>query len=46
MPTARLGLEAIALDEKIYVNGGKTDLGPHVTDINEIYDADNNSTQN
>ena len=46
MPTARLGLEAIALDDKIYVIGGKTDLGPHVTDINEIFQVDNNSTSN
>jgi N-acetylneuraminic acid mutarotase len=46
MPTARLGLEASALDDRIYVIGGKTDLGPHVTDINEIFHVDNNSTRN
>jgi N-acetylneuraminic acid mutarotase len=46
MPTARLGLEAIALDDKIYVIGGKTNLGPHVTDKNEIFHVDNNSTSN
>src|SRR5918999_1392419 len=37
MPTARLGLEAIALENKIYVIGGKTDLGPYVSDKNEIF---------
>ena len=46
MPTARYGLESIALDDKIYVIGGRTDSGPYIVDINEIFDLDNNSTFN
>ena len=46
MPTARYGLEANAMDDKIYVIGGKTDSGPHVIDINEIFDVENNSNRN
>jgi hypothetical protein len=42
----RHGLEANALDDKIYVIGGKTDLGPHIADVNEIFDVDNNNTSN
>ena len=44
MPTARYGFEAIALDDNIYVIGGRTDSGPNVVDINEIFAVDNNST--
>ena len=46
MPTARYGLEAIALDDKIYVIGGRTDSGRHVIDINEIFHIGANSTSN
>jgi N-acetylneuraminic acid mutarotase len=46
MPTERLGLEAIGLGDKIHVIGGKTDIGPHVTDINEIFHVNKNSTRN
>ena len=46
MPTARLGLEAIALENKIYVIGGKTDLGPYVSDKNEIFSINIDSTPN
>jgi len=46
MPTGRLGLEAIALLDKIFVIGGKTDRGPHVSDINEIFDVEYSSTHN
>ena len=46
MPTARYGLEAIALDDKIYVIGGRTDSGRHVIDINEIFHIGANSTRN
>ena len=46
MPTARYGLEAIALDDKIYVIGGRTNSGPYIVDLNEVFDVDNNSTRN
>ena len=46
IPTARYGLESIALDDKIYVIGGRTDSGPYIVDINEIFDVNNNSTFN
>ena len=36
MPTPRLGLEAVAIDNKIYVPGGKTDLERNVTNKVEI----------
>jgi N-acetylneuraminic acid mutarotase len=36
MPTSRLGLEAIAIDNEIYVLGGKTDLGANFTNKVEI----------
>jgi N-acetylneuraminic acid mutarotase len=46
MPTGRYGLEAIALNDKIYVIGGRTNSGPYIVDINEVFDVDNNSTRN
>lgn len=46
MPTARYGLEAIALDDKIYLIGGRTKSGPHIVDLNEIFHVGNNSTRN
>ena len=46
MPTARLGLEAIALEDKVYVIGGKTDLGPYVSDKNEILNTKIHSAPN
>jgi N-acetylneuraminic acid mutarotase len=46
MPTARLASTAVPLDDKIFVIGGKTDLGPHVTDLNEIFHIGVNSTSN
>jgi N-acetylneuraminic acid mutarotase len=36
MPTPRLGLAAVAIDNKIYVSGGKTDLERNVTNKVEI----------
>jgi N-acetylneuraminic acid mutarotase len=44
MPTARLGSEAFPLDNKIFVIGGKTDIGPFVTGLNEIFHIETNST--
>jgi hypothetical protein len=46
MPTARLGPEAIALGDKIYVIGGKIDLGRHVSDRNEIVNLNTDTTRN
>jgi N-acetylneuraminic acid mutarotase len=46
MPTARLGSNAIPLDSKIFVIGGKTDAGPYVTDLNEIFHIGANSKSN
>jgi N-acetylneuraminic acid mutarotase len=44
MPTARLGLTAAPLDDKIFVIGGKTDVGPHVSELNEILYVGSNGT--
>jgi N-acetylneuraminic acid mutarotase len=46
MPTARLGLNAAPLDDKIFVIGGKTDVGPHVSELNEILYVGSNDTSN
>ena len=37
MPTPRIGAESLAIDEKIFVIGGKTDVGPHVSNVSEIF---------
>jgi hypothetical protein len=37
VPTACLGLEAANYDDKTYVIGGKTEIGPDVSDQIEIF---------
>jgi N-acetylneuraminic acid mutarotase len=38
MPTARLGLDAVTLDDKIYAIGGKTSQpSESATNVNEIF---------
>ena len=37
MPTARHGLGAVAIDDKIYVIGGGPQPGMSVTNANEIF---------
>ena len=46
MPNGRLGLMAAPLDDRIFVIGGKTDKGPYVTELNEIFHIGTNSTNN
>ena len=36
MPTSRLGLEAVSFENRIYVLGGKSDLG-RIVGANEIF---------
>jgi N-acetylneuraminic acid mutarotase len=45
MPTARFGSEAVALDNKIFVIGGKTNVGPYVTELNEIFHINANNSR-
>ena len=44
MPTARLGSNAVPMNDRIFVIGGKTDLGPHVSELNEIFHLGANGT--
>jgi N-acetylneuraminic acid mutarotase len=41
MPTARLGSDSVALDNRLYVIGGKPSFGRTVTNVVEIYHVDN-----
>jgi hypothetical protein len=40
MPTARHGLAAVAIGDKIYVIGGAPEPGLSVTNVNEIFHID------
>jgi hypothetical protein len=39
MPTARHGLAAVAIDDKIYVIGGGPEPGGSQTNLNEIFQS-------